>query len=90
MFIEFPLGMLYFTLIFTMLVVSISFTVSPIINILIEANGQLFNTDLWIWELNFEESLLLLVGGIFLFFVTLHLGNMLAKVEEILCKNLLA
>ncbi len=90
MVIEFPLGVLYFTLIFTMLVVSISFTVSPIINILFEANGQLFNTDLWIWELNFEASLLLLTGGIFLFFVTLHLCNMLANFEEILCKNLLA
>lgn len=90
MLIEFPLGVLYFTLIFTMLVISISFTVSPIINILFDTNNYLINTGLWIWELNFEESLLLLVGGIFLFFVTLHLSNMLAKVEEILCKNLLA
>ncbi|MBD3288073.1 hypothetical protein GF337_04660 [candidate division KSB1 bacterium] len=90
MFIEFPLGILYFTMIFTMLMLSISFIISPIINIVFDANGLLLNTELWIWELNFEESLLLLVGGIFLFFVTLHLSNMFARVEENLCKSLLA
>lgn len=89
MFIEFPLGILYFTLIITLMSISLSFMLTPVFHIFWESGAYYFDTDNWMWDLDLEESLLLLVGGIFLFFVTLHMSNMFAKVEEILCKSLL-
>lgn len=89
MFIELPLGIIYFTLIITFLSISISFSLSPILWIIEEETGIFINSSHWVWRLDFDETILLMLVGIGLFLVTLHLGNLLAKVEEFLCKNLL-
>jgi len=89
MFLELPLGIIYFTLIITFLSVSVSFIFSPILWILNDEGILYFSGDNWIWDEDFGNTIFLSLIGIVLFFGTLHLGNLLAKVEEFLCKNLL-
>jgi len=89
MLIELPLGIIYFTLIITFLSISVSFSVTPILWLLAEEESWAIWDNDWLWQVNFGETLLLMLGGVCLFFVTLHLGNLLAKVEQFLCKNLL-
>jgi len=89
MFLELPLGIIYFTLIITFLSVSISFTFSPLLWILNDEGIISLSGDNWIWNEDFGNTIFLSLAGIVLFFGTLHLGNLLAKVEEFLCKNLL-
>jgi hypothetical protein len=48
-----------------------------------------FSGNDWLLDLALEEALLMMVGGFFTFFVTLHLGKIFASVEKVLCKNLL-
>ena len=89
MFLELPLGIIYFTLIITFLSVSISFAFSPLLWILNDEGIIYLSGDNWIWNEDFGNTIFLSLAGIVLFFGTLHLGNLLAKVEEFLCKNLL-
>ena len=89
MFLELPLGIIYFTLIITFLSVSVTFTFSPILWILNDEGIVFLSGDDWLWNEDFGNTVFLSLVGIVLFFGTLHLGNLLAKVEEFLCKNLL-
>lgn len=90
MFIELPLGIIYFTLIITFLSISISFTATPFLWFLFEEEGIFILDNDWFWDLDFGETLLLVFVGVFFFFITLHMANLFAKAEEFLCKNLLA
>ena len=89
MFLELPLGIIYFTLIITFLAVSVTFTFSPILWILNDEGIIYLSGDDWLWNEDFGNTIFLSLVGIVLFLGTLHLGNLLAKVEEFLCKNLL-
>jgi hypothetical protein len=89
MFLELPLGIIYFTIIITLLSVSAGFIVSPVLWILQEEGEIYISGDEWLWSSDFGDTIFLMLVGIVLFFGTLHLGNLLAKVEEFLCKNLL-
>ena len=89
MFLELPLGIIYFTLIVTFLVISAAFIVSPILWILDDEGILYLSGDEWLWHEDFGNTIFLMLMGIVLFFGTLHLGNWLAKVEKFLCKNLL-
>lgn len=89
MFLELPLGIIYFTLIITFLAVSVSFTFSPLLWILNDEGIIYLSGDDWLWNEDFGNTIFLSLVGIGLFFGTLHMGNFLAKVEEFLCKNLL-
>ncbi len=88
MFIELPLGIIYFTFVVTFVSLSVSFTLSPFFWILQEET-DLYLGDNWIWYLEFDETILVSLVGIVLFFITLHLGKLLTKVERFLCENLL-
>ncbi len=90
MFLELPLGIIYFTIIVTFLSVSLAFTFSPVLWILQEESELFISGDEWIGISDFGDTIFLMLIGIGLFFGTLHLGNLLAKIEEFLCKNLLA
>jgi len=90
MFIELPLGIIYFTLIITFTCLSITFSLSPILWILQEDGAMNFSDSEWLFYVDFDETILLMIIGVVLFFSTLHLGNFFAKIEELLCKNLLA
>jgi hypothetical protein len=89
MFLELPLGIIYFTLIITFLAVSVSFTFSPLLWILNDEGIIYLSGDDWFWNDDFGNTIFLSLVGIVLFFGTLHLANLLAKVEQFLCKNLL-
>ena len=88
MFIELPLGIIYFTFVVTFLSISVSFTLSPIFWI-VQEETDLYLGDNWLWYMEFDETILLSLVGIVIFFATLHIGKLLAKVEAFLCKNLL-
>ncbi len=89
MFLELPLGIIYFTLIITFLAISLGFFVSPILWILDDEGILYLSGDEWLWDGDFGNTIFLMLIGIVLFFGTLHLGSWLAKVEKFLCKNLL-
>lgn len=89
MFLELPLGIIYFTIIITLLSISLSFAFSPILWILNDEGVIYLSGDQWLWNEDFGNTIFLMLIGLVLFFSTLHLGNWLAKVEEFLCKNLL-
>jgi len=89
LFLAFPLGIIYFTLLVTLFSVAISFSLSPFL--WTYWGPESVPTIDWDWPipLNFGDTFLLMLIGIILFFLTLHIVNFLARLEEILCKNLL-
>jgi len=89
MFFELPLGIIYFTLIITFLSVSFAFISSPVLWIINDV-GEIYLSYDWPWTSDFSDTIFLMLVGIILFFGTLHISNLLAKVEGFLCKNLLA
>jgi hypothetical protein len=90
MIVELPLGIFYFTLIVTFVCISLVFTVSPVLWILLNEGKIPISDDGWLWRADFGDTVFLMLVGIVLFFATLHLGNLLAKLEKFLCKNWLA
>jgi len=91
LFIKFPLGILSFVLIVTLLSVSLSFIVSPVIYYLstlfiqmdfLVINGVEIVTSYW-------PTIILSIIGIFLLFVSLHIFNGLAYLSGLLAQALL-
>lgn len=89
MFVELPLGIIYFTIIITLLTTAVAFIVSPILWILNDEAILVLSGDNWIWNDDFGNTIFLSLLGIVLYIGTLHLGRLLVKIEEFLCKNLL-
>lgn len=89
--IKFPLGILSFVLLVTLISVSLSLIVSPLLYYLthnivnlnfIIINGVSFTTQAW-------HSWVLFVLGVVLLFVSLHILNALAYVSGLIAKTLL-
>jgi hypothetical protein len=89
MFLELPLGITYFTIIITLLAISVAFILTPILWVLNDEGILFLSGHNWVWNEDFGYTLLLSLLGIMLYIGTLHLGRLLAKIEEFLCKNLL-
>jgi hypothetical protein len=89
MFLELPLGIIYFTIIITLLSTAVAFILSPILWILNDEGILFLSGDNWIWNEDFGNTIFISLLGIVLYVGTLHLGRLLAKIEEFLCKNLM-
>ncbi len=85
-----PLGIAYFTIVVTLLSVSLAFIAAPVVALFAGANGGLWIDDMQVTtSMEWWQLPLLFVGGVILLFATLHLARGIGRLHGLFAKHLL-